>query len=199
MCCLQSAMAGEYGSFNTQAVPASVDIMGFSCRHAPTPTHPAGHHSPLLIFASPIQHCCADAHVLPLNCSSVVFCHQACISQSSCQAASTNRCLHGGPHSTLITGRQRCRFPESESPTGFWENLVSGTDMVTENDRRWPVGLHGTPGRFGKLIEYHLFDAPFFSVHGKQASVGCCRTVMTHAERQILQCLEPNPKTLSAH
>lgn len=63
------------------------------------------------------------------------------------------------------------RFPESESPTGFWENLVSGTDMVTENDRRWPVGLHGTPGRFGKLIEYHLFDAPFFSVHGKQAQV----------------------------
>ncbi|CAL8464659.1 g4194 [Coccomyxa elongata] len=86
-------MAGEYGNFNTSAVPASVDIMGFSCR-----------------------------------------------------------------------------FPESESPTQFWENLVAGTDMVTENDRRWPVGLHGTPGRFGKLVEYHLFDAPFFSVHGKQAS-----------------------------
>ena len=24
---------GEYGHFNTSAVPASVDIMGFSCRH----------------------------------------------------------------------------------------------------------------------------------------------------------------------
>ena len=54
--------------------------------------------------------------------------------------------------------------------------------MVTENDRRWPVGLHGTPGRFGKLIEYHLFDAPFFSVHGKQASVGCCSLIVHHAE-----------------
>ena len=43
--------------------------------------------------------------------------------------------------------------------------------MITENDRRWPVGLHGTPARFGKLVEYHLFDAPFFSVHGKQAQV----------------------------
>lgn len=43
--------------------------------------------------------------------------------------------------------------------------------MVTENARRWPVGLHETPKRFGKLIEYHLFDAPFFSVHGKQAQV----------------------------
>ena len=48
---------------------------------------------------------------------------------------------------------------------------MTGTDMVTENDRRWPVGLHGTPGRFGKLVEYHLFDAPFFAVHGKQAAV----------------------------
>ena len=52
--------------------------------------------------------------------------------------------------------------------------------MVTENDRRWPVGLHGTPGRFGKLIEYHLFDAPFFSVHGKQASVSCSTTPHKH-------------------
>jgi len=43
--------------------------------------------------------------------------------------------------------------------------------MVTENNRRWPVGLHGTPGRFGKLLEYVNFDATFFSVHGKQASV----------------------------
>ena len=50
--------------------------------------------------------------------------------------------------------------------------------MVTENDRRWPAGLHGTPGRFGKLIEYHLFDAPFFSVHGKQASVS--RSTASH-------------------
>jgi hypothetical protein len=55
----------------------------------------------------------------------------------------------------------------------FWENLLSGRDMVTENARRWPVGLHETPKRFGKLVEYHLFDAPFFSVHGKQAQVRC--------------------------
>ena len=43
--------------------------------------------------------------------------------------------------------------------------------MVTENGRRWPVGLHGTPARFGKLLEYVNFDATFFAVHGKQASV----------------------------
>lgn len=50
--------------------------------------------------------------------------------------------------------------------------------MVTENARRWPVGLHETPKRFGKLIEYHLFDAPFFSVHGKQAQVCSATTVL---------------------
>ena len=43
--------------------------------------------------------------------------------------------------------------------------------MVTEDARRWPVGLHGTPARFGKLLDYVSFDATFFAVHGKQASV----------------------------
>ena len=55
--------------------------------------------------------------------------------------------------------------------------------MVTENDRRWPVGLHGTPGRFGKLVEYHLFDAPFFAVHGKQAAVRV--DTLLHASLQL--------------
>ena len=43
--------------------------------------------------------------------------------------------------------------------------------MVTSNDLRWPVGLHGTPPRSGKVLDYEKFDAPFFSVHGKQAQV----------------------------
>ena len=60
---------------------------------------------------------------------------------------------------------------------------MTGTDMVTENDRRWPVGLHGTPGRFGKLVEYHLFDAPFFAVHGKQAAVRV--DTLLHASLQL--------------
>jgi len=32
------------------------------------------------------------------------------------------------------------RFPESESVQEFWENLISGKDMVTEDDRRWKPG-----------------------------------------------------------
>ena len=70
---------------------------------------------------------------------------------------------------------------------------MTGTDMVTENDRRWPVGLHGTPGRFGKLVEYHLFDAPFFAVHGKQAAVS--HSISLHAPcnwlAHLLQSLQP--------
>ena len=63
------------------------------------------------------------------------------------------------------------RFPESDKPSEFWANLRDGVDMVTADGRRWPVGLHNTPPRFGKLREYERFDAAFFSVHGKQAQV----------------------------
>jgi Beta-ketoacyl synthase, N-terminal domain len=44
-----------------------------------------------------------------------------------------------------------CRFPESASPAEFWQNLTSGRDLVTEDDRRWPPGFLGTPKRFGKV------------------------------------------------
>lgn len=64
-----------------------------------------------------------------------------------------------------------CRFPESGNASAFWENLREGRDMVTSNDNRWPIGLHGTPPRFGKVPDYERFDASFFSVHGKQAQV----------------------------
>lgn len=63
------------------------------------------------------------------------------------------------------------RFPDSESSAHFWANLRDGRDMVTLDGRRWPAGLHNTPPRFGKLIEFDRFDASFFSVHGKQAQV----------------------------
>jgi fatty acid synthase len=65
-----------------------------------------------------------------------------------------------------------CRFPESANASEFWDNLAQGKDMVTSNDKRWPVGLHGTPPRSGKVPDFERFDASFFSVHGKQAQVG---------------------------
>jgi hypothetical protein len=64
-----------------------------------------------------------------------------------------------------------CRFPESNGPAEFWSNLMDGTDMLTCDDRRWPVGFQGLPPRSGKAPGFDKFDAAFFSVHGKQAQV----------------------------
>lgn len=32
------------------------------------------------------------------------------------------------------------RLPESDNLQEFWENLLNGVDMVTEDDRRWKPG-----------------------------------------------------------
>ena len=62
-----------------------------------------------------------------------------------------------------------CRLPESNSLEEFWHNLIEGRDMVTEDDRRWPPGLHGLPRRNGKLKDVSHFDAEFFRVNPAQA------------------------------
>ncbi|NXA99354.1 FAS synthase, partial [Cnemophilus loriae] len=61
------------------------------------------------------------------------------------------------------------RLPESENLQEFWENLINGVDMVTEDDRRWKPGIYGLPKRNGKLKDISKFDASFFGVHPKQA------------------------------
>nr|WLV27769.1 fatty acid synthase [Panonychus citri] len=43
--------------------------------------------------------------------------------------------------------------------------------MITEDDRRWPLGLYGLPTRSGKIKDLSKFDAQFFGVHGKQANL----------------------------
>lgn len=32
------------------------------------------------------------------------------------------------------------KLPESENLQEFWENLINGVDVVTEDDRRWKPG-----------------------------------------------------------
>lgn len=61
------------------------------------------------------------------------------------------------------------KLPESENLQEFWENLINGVDMVTEDDRRWKPGIFGLPRRNGKLKDISKFDASFFGVHPKQA------------------------------
>lgn len=33
------------------------------------------------------------------------------------------------------------RFPESDNMDEFAKNLFNGVDMVTSDDRRWPIGM----------------------------------------------------------
>ena len=63
------------------------------------------------------------------------------------------------------------RFPESDSVDELAENLLNNVDMITEDERRWPIGLYGLPGRAGKIKDLSKFDAQFFGVHGKQANL----------------------------
>ncbi|XP_077022384.1 fatty acid synthase [Tamandua tetradactyla] len=61
------------------------------------------------------------------------------------------------------------KLPESDNLQEFWDNLIGGVDMVTDDDRRWKAGLYGLPRRTGKLKDLSKFDASFFGVHAKQA------------------------------
>ncbi|XP_012261752.1 fatty acid synthase [Athalia rosae] len=70
----------------------------------------------------------------------------------------------------VITGFSG-RLPESSNIEEFKQQLFDGIDLVTDDERRWPSGLHGLPTRTGKLKDLKSFDATFFGVHAKQADV----------------------------
>ncbi|KAM5216963.1 fatty acid synthase [Hipposideros larvatus] len=61
------------------------------------------------------------------------------------------------------------KLPESDNVQEFWDNLIGGVDMVTDDDRRWKAGLYSLPKRSGKLKDLSKFDATFFGVHARQA------------------------------
>jgi len=56
------------------------------------------------------------------------------------------------------------RFPSSANLEEFKENLFNSVDMVTEDDKRWPVGLWNLPGRNGKMPNMDRFDREFFAI-----------------------------------
>jgi len=74
------------------------------------------------------------------------------------------------PEDIVITGIAG-RFPEADNVDELTKNLFAGVDMITEDDRRWPVGLYGLPTRSGKIKDLSKFDSQFFGVHGKQANL----------------------------
>ncbi|KAF7488070.1 Fatty acid synthase [Sarcoptes scabiei] len=57
------------------------------------------------------------------------------------------------------------RFPESDTMDEFAKKLFSGEDMVTRDDRRWPVEINdGLGSRTGKIKTLEKFDSSFFSM-----------------------------------
>lgn len=72
------------------------------------------------------------------------------------------------PNDIVISGVS-CRLPESDSVEEFWQHLISGDNMVTEDDRRWKPGMFGLPKRNGKLKDLSRFDAEFFRTNRLQA------------------------------
>ncbi|XP_042150431.1 fatty acid synthase-like [Ixodes scapularis] len=70
----------------------------------------------------------------------------------------------------VITGFS-AYFPQANHLAEFRKKLYDGVDMVTDDEARWPKGLHGLPKRSGKIQDLSRFDAQFFGVHPKQAHV----------------------------
>src|SRR4051812_41349564 len=87
--------------------------------------------------------------------------------------------LEGKP-SIVVSGASG-RFPQADTMEEFERNLFNGTDMVTADDSRWPMGkfksLNGfrlinetSPGlwnltpRNGKIKTFDRFDNEFFEL-----------------------------------
>ena len=75
------------------------------------------------------------------------------------------------PGEEVVISGLSARLPESANIDEFREQLFAGVDLITDDERRWPSGLHGLPTRTGKLKDLEKFDATFFGVHAKQAHV----------------------------
>ncbi|CAG7720074.1 unnamed protein product, partial [Allacma fusca] len=62
------------------------------------------------------------------------------------------------------------RFPESENLDVFWEHLIQGKDMISDNPRWDSSQVYETPRRAGKIPLIDKFDASYFGVSGTQAN-----------------------------
>ncbi|RWS04982.1 fatty acid synthase-like protein [Dinothrombium tinctorium] len=68
------------------------------------------------------------------------------------------------------------RFPESDNIDELSKNLFENVDMITEDDRRWPIGLYGLPTR--SEVEEGL--AQDVSKVSGYALTGCSRSMFAN-------------------
>ncbi len=62
-----------------------------------------------------------------------------------------------------------CCLPESKNSYEFWDNLISGTDMVKKTNKRFPTGINQIPERMGIMPDIETFDNMLFGINSKQA------------------------------
>ncbi|CAD7955255.1 unnamed protein product [Amoebophrya sp. A120] len=72
--------------------------------------------------------------------------------------------------SAPIVGGMACRFPQSRTTAEFWENLITGKNMITQDDEHWESGFHNQlPLGKGSVQKQEYFDTFFFNMSGAQA------------------------------
>ncbi|XP_057669272.1 fatty acid synthase-like [Diorhabda carinulata] len=71
------------------------------------------------------------------------------------------------PNDIVITGFAG-RYPECDNAEEFKEALLAGVNLITDDDRRFPVGTPNIPIPSGKLRNLDKFDAEFFGLSFKQ-------------------------------
>ena len=76
----------------------------------------------------------------------------------------------GGRSSLLFLGLA-CRMPQSPSTLVFWQNLLDGKNMITEDNSNWESGFHGNlPKGKGTVFNKDRFNNLFFKMSGAQAA-----------------------------
>ncbi|CAG7824530.1 unnamed protein product [Allacma fusca] len=89
------------------------------------------------------------------------------------------------------------RFPESENVDIFWEQLIEGKDLISENNTRWDAKAYQIPRRIGSIGSLDKFDASFFGISGTQANTMEPKTrISLEVVHEAIADAGVNPKSL---
>ncbi|CAG7729933.1 unnamed protein product [Allacma fusca] len=92
------------------------------------------------------------------------------------------------------------RFPESENVDIFWEHLIEGKDLISENNTRWNAKAYQIPHRIGSIGRLDKFDASFFGVSGTQANTMDPKTrISLEVVYEAISDAGVNPKSLEGN
>ncbi|KAK3611423.1 hypothetical protein CHS0354_027151 [Potamilus streckersoni] len=82
-------------------------------------------------------------------------------------------------------GGLACRLPLSRNAEEFWENLMSGMDLI--GPTRWPPGLYGLPPCIGAIQDIDRFDSKFF--HITEFEANHMNPMLRHVLEVVYECI----------